>query len=141
VELNPTTGATLRSFNAPDLSQANLAGLAFDGRVLYFVSSNRQLYRLDPDTGEQLGMPTSLPTGHYWGLASLGGYLYALDTQAKDILRLDSATGAIVATLDLDAANPGLLSISGLGEYPATGQLVGWNGVGPIFIDPATGVF
>ncbi len=65
VELHPTTGAVLKTLAAPVSSPSSNQGLAFDGKVLYFLpdATTDLLYRLDPDTGAAVASPVTLPSG------------------------------------------------------------------------------
>ena len=49
-EVNPATGAFVKSFNAP--ARFNKGGIAFDGQYVYYATEfNDTLYKLNPDTG------------------------------------------------------------------------------------------
>ena len=74
-ELNPLTGAVIRSFAAP-INGSIFNGLAFDGKTIFFLSeSNDTLYELDPATGAVIDF-TTLPANTYEGLAAVGGLVY-----------------------------------------------------------------
>src|SRR4029453_6179492 len=101
--------------------------------------SNDRLYRLNADTGEQLGLPIVLPSRTYGGVAVLGGVVYVLDSLNEDLLRVNPDTGA-VTVLDLNALNPGLSLNDALGEFQASGELISATSTGVVFINPATGL-
>ena len=140
-ELNPATGATIRQFSTPVTGPSSWQGLAFDGSVLYFVAdaTTDVLYQLDPNTGAVLAQ-TTLPSGSYDGLAAIGGQVYAMDTGSDKIQVFDPATGSVVKTIDLVAANPGRSFFGGLGEIAGPDALIaGANGYEITLLDPGTG--
>jgi hypothetical protein len=140
VELEPFTGAIIRSFSAPVASGSAFSGLAFDYRTLFFLSdTNDILYELNPDTGAIVDQ-TTLPPRTYGGLAALGGVVYALDSVLDDVLRFDPVSDTVTQTLNLDGINPGLGLNDGLGEVAATGELVGLTSSSVVFFNGSTGI-
>jgi hypothetical protein len=139
-EIDPATGAFLGPLPLPTTSSVFTAGLAFDGRALYFLtnSSTDTLYELDPDTGAILDA-TILPSGNYSGLAALSSGVYVLDSSSDDVRRFDPATNTLGATLDLNGLNPGVSISDGLGELKSTGELIATSFSSLEFFDSSTG--
>ncbi len=91
LELNSTTGATLKSYPLPVPAGAN-AGLAYAGGTVYYIPSNGSaLYELDPDTGGTVeSMPLAgISTSGLSGLAYLNGEVVLLDATANELIFVD----------------------------------------------------
>ncbi|MFN9717180.1 MAG: S8 family serine peptidase [Planctomycetota bacterium] len=124
-ELNPLTGAILRSISTPAAGGGN-AGLAFDGTFIwYIVSASDTLYKIDADTGSvvdtfAVGSPTN---SGFDGLAVMNGYIYLLDPFLTDqIVVFDPVLRRTVSTLLIGALNNLDLS-GGLAPNPARNSL------------------
>ena len=118
VEIDPDDGTVLNTFAAPETLGVN-DGLAFDGLNLWYLSGSwdpETLYKLDPNTGAVRDSFT-LPDDTRDGLAAIGDLIYVANSSAidQDILEVSSASGAVLRTIDVDTANPGLLFSGGLG--------------------------
>lgn len=141
VELNPTSGAELRSFTPPVLNSSGDVGLAFDGQTLYFVSdSNDTLYELNATTGAVLDSKV-LGSGFYGGAAALSGKVYVLNWSGRVVSIYDPITNAVTTGYDLDSVNPLFFTTHGLGNAAATGELVAATTSGSVaFVNATTGV-
>lgn len=156
-ELDPATGAVLRTINGPPSSPRD--GLAFDGESLWHIGSTPNLLsRLDPETGQTLETfalpadPTTSPedpTGNSEirsGLAFLNGLIYISqwDRPVQDIEVFDPAVGEVVRTLDIDGMNPDARQFANSGLAAITGpdRLIVSTGLTQelFFIDPETGI-
>lgn len=91
LELNSTTGATLKSYPLPAPAGAN-AGLAYAGGTVYYIPGNGSaLYELDPDTGgtaDSMSLAGISATG-LAGLAYLNGQAVLLDASANQLIFVD----------------------------------------------------
>src|SRR5205823_966257 len=100
VELNPLTGATIRSFAAPNGTPFGNIGLAFDGQTLYSLSdANNTLYQLNPTTGAVLGS-TVLAAGDYGSVAALGGKVYLLNWVTRVVSIFDPTSNTVTGIYD-----------------------------------------
>lgn len=146
VELDPQTGAELNRFAAPEPTNANGDGLAFDGTSLYYLNGfgTSTLYQLEPNTGAVIHS-TEIPhptTQRYDGLAALNGFIYIMDAINDDILVFDPALGGVGTVLDINAVNPGTNLIGGLAGAKNPDRLVATvaNGRTIVEINPSTGL-
>ena len=146
VELDPQTGAELNRFAAPEPTNANGDGLAFDGTSLYYINGfgTSTLYQLEPNTGAIIHS-TDIPrptTQRYDGLAALNGFIYIMDAINDDILVFDPALGGVGTVLDINAVNPGTNLIGGLAGAKNPDRLVATvaNGRTIVEINPSTGL-
>jgi streptogramin lyase len=75
-KLDPTDGSIVDIFYAPsEIGQAQLAGLTYDGRFLWLSTSNYDLLKIDPSTGQVISSlltTISRPDGLAWD----GSYLW-----------------------------------------------------------------
>jgi hypothetical protein len=140
VELDPTSGAELRSFAPPVANSSGDVGLAFDGQTLFFLSdSNDTLYELNPATGAVLDS-TVLASGFYGGIASLGGKVYVLNWSSRVVSIFDPTTNAVTTGYDLDSVNSLFFTTHGLGNA-STGELVAATTDGSVaFVNATTGL-
>ncbi len=146
VELNPQTGAELNRFAAPEPTNGNGDGLAFDGTSLYYLNGfgTNTLYQLEPNTGAIIHS-TEIPrptTQRYDGLAALNGFIYIMDAINDDILVFDPALGGVGTVLDINAVNPGTNLIGGLAGAKDPDRLIATvaNGRTIVEINPLTGL-
>lgn len=139
LEIDPQTGATLNTFNAPTNFSTGGHGLAFDGTTLYFVDFVSDiLFELNPEDGTVLDS-TQLPSRAYDGVAALNGLIYAIDTGLDDILVFDPVTNTVLNTLDVNAVNPGINFFGGIGE--SEGELIAATSTNEVvFLNPANGL-
>jgi hypothetical protein len=141
IEINPATGAQIRTFNAPVNNSTLASGMAFDGNVLYYIEDTGfgdTLFRLNPDTGALLGSRV-LPTGPYDGLAVLGGLVYAKQPATNQLLVYNPATDSFLPNLPITGLGTSSLT-DGLGEFAAEGTLLARTNLGQLVsINPATG--
>jgi hypothetical protein len=137
-ELNPATGAVIKSVPVPGDTFITM-GLAFDGKTLWFLSDDTDtLYRLNPDTGAVLGS-TALAQGSYQELAALGGLIYVQDMFDGKIYVFDPAASAIVRTITT-TGYPDAFIYDGLGEMTGPDRLLERGLHNELLIvDPATG--
>jgi len=160
--LDPDLGDIGGGYPLPEASESLASGLAYSQGTLYYAVTrdlgDTWLYGLDPETGAVLpSYPLPVPgvLNATWSMGALTGLLYIGDTPAEGgspgqwIREVDPATGALLNTLDLVAANPGFDGVVlGLGSLPDENLLVGWallpdTGApfgGLVEIDPLTGV-
>ncbi|MCG8652401.1 MAG: hypothetical protein MI861_21350, partial [Pirellulales bacterium] len=141
VELDPVTGAIIHQFDAPADVNTGGHGLAFDGTTVFFADLiTDTIYEVDPDTGALLDS-TALPPGVYDGIAAQNGLVYIAQFATDDILVFDPDTNSIVNTLDINASNPGINLIGGLGEIGGPDELIATTTTDEVvFIDPVTGL-
>ncbi|WP_446392245.1 Calx-beta domain-containing protein [Coleofasciculus sp. B1-GNL1-01] len=142
VELNPLTGAEINRFAAPDWVSEGSDGLAYDGNSLFFTNGFDSLWELNPDTGTVIDSDV-IPGGMdaIDGLAALGGKVYLLDYQRKDIIEFDPNSDTVTNILNIDVINSGIDRVGGLGAMTNPNQLLVTNDQDTIFaIDPNTGV-
>jgi hypothetical protein len=117
VEIDPVKGSILAEFPAPS-PQGVADGLAYDGRLVYYLNGSREpdrLYGLDPDTG-MVSSVSNLPESSFRnGLAALDGRIYVLDWSAitQDISVWSPDSDRIVQTIDINGTNPGAPAVSG----------------------------
>ena len=146
VELDPVTGAELNRFAAPEPTNANGDGLAFDGTSLYYINGfgTSTLYQIDPKTGAVINS-TEIPhpaNQRYDGLAALNGMIYIMDSVNDDILVFDPALDGVGAVLDINGVNPGTNLIGGLAGATNPDRLIATvaNGRSIVEINPSTGL-
>ncbi len=146
VELDPLTGAELNRFAAPEPTNANGDGLAFDGTSLYYLNGfgTSTLYQLEPNTGAVIhSADIPHPTNQrYDGLAALNGFIYIMDAINDDILVFDPALGGVGTVLDINAVNPGTNLIGGLAGAANPDRLIATvaNGRTIVEINPQSGL-
>jgi outer membrane protein assembly factor BamB len=146
VRVHPISGAELGRFPAPGGTGGGPDGLGLGGQSLYFVSAagGNTLYEIDAETGVVRDSDAvAIRSGEIDGLAVLGGLVFLLDYGDSDIHVFDPRSDAIVRTLDVDAANPGLELGGGLAAISAPDRLLVTgrdSGNEKVFeIDPARG--
>jgi VCBS repeat-containing protein len=111
-ELDPVSGATIRSFTPPYRSGLFM-GLAYDGKVLYFASNDNDiLFKLNPDTGAVISQ-SLLPATSIFGMASLNGLLYVDQGVNSPILVFDPVSQTIVKQLNITGV--GCCIVHGIG--------------------------
>lgn len=137
-EINPATGATLNTFNAP---YNGYLDLAFDGKVLYAVGHTQNtLWKINPDTGDILAS-AALPAGTYAGLAYVNGLLYSYAI-SPNLRVIDPVTMQITGTLPVVNSTVGAYYEFGQMTGPTAGsnRLLGTGLYDDVIqIDPATG--
>jgi len=141
-ERDPFTGAELRRFEAL-VGAPGFDGLAFDGRSLFYLNSERDIWEVDPDTGARLAYHPLPTSANLAGMTALNGLLYVVDWDSTDILVFDPATDTIADVLDVDGLNPGLpwiTGLQGLGAFHNPDVLLGAAGGYLLELDPATGL-
>ncbi|RZT29024.1 Vgb family protein [Cupriavidus agavae] len=127
--LDPASGKTGRAIDV----QAD-AGTAFDGRYLFQIAE-RQIQKIDPQTGKVVGTIPAPGNGNDSGLAWAEGSLWVGQYQARQIHQVDPETGAILRTIESDRFVTGVTWVDG--------QL--WHGTWEAdrselrHVDPATG--
>jgi hypothetical protein len=141
-EHDPTTGALVNSFAAPQNGTPGNQGLALGPRSLFYIEGNstsspHTLWELDPDTGAVIdfdvvdGAPT---TGPISSLGYLNGKVYIYRGFELPTLVWDPVTDS-VTTLSIPSL--GLLGLTGAEDL---GVLFGVNSNGTIYkIDPNSG--
>src|SRR5262245_3987332 len=128
VELNPTTGAQINSFAAPEIPGTAEVGLAFDGSRLFFINGggSDRLYELNPNTGAVVDSDLLVGgTGSYDGLAVVAGEVYVQDYSSNQILVFDPASDSVTRILNVAAD-----LVGGLAGASAPGALIGLVGGG-----------
>lgn len=146
VELDPTTGAELNRFPAPEATNANGDGLAFNGTSLFFINGfgTSTLYELDPNTGAVLNSTVIPRPGNqrYDALAALNGLIYISDSANDDILVFDPALGGVGTVLDVNGMNPNTNLVGGLAAATNPDRLIATvaNGRTIIEINPVSGL-
>lgn len=134
------TGLVLREFAAPGVSTV-AAGLAINQHGLYYSSSGG-IWRLNPEDGTVLNN-FSTAGATYDGLASLGGFLFAVNSATDSIVKLDSLTGQVISSFNVINTTNGLPFdlLGGLGESTSGAHLIANVGnFGPLVVfDPNTG--
>ena len=146
VELDPTSGAELFRFTAPEPFSGQQDGLAFDGTSLFYLngSGTDTLYQIDPATQTVRDAdPITVGSGEYDGVAVVGGLVYIMDVNAIDIHVFDPATDSIVNTLNINTVNPTVsVLVGGLAGAANPDRLIatetGGNRI--VEIDPLTGL-
>jgi Ca2+-binding RTX toxin-like protein len=145
VELDPRTGAEINRFAAPETTNANGDGLAFDGTSLYYLNGfgTGTLYQLEPNTGAVIHS-TEIPrptNQRYDGLAALNGLIYIMDAANDDILVFDPALDGVGTVLDINGVNPGTNLIGGLAGAKDPDRLIATvaNGRTIVEINPSSG--
>ncbi len=126
-ELNPQTGAVLRSFAAPVQNGFSQTGLGFDGVNLWFIDSGSDaLYKLNPDTGavlDSFNVRTNSNSG-FEGIAVMNGYVYLLDALfVNEIVVFDPILRQVVNRLPVGTLNGGLNLEGGLAANPSRNSL------------------
>ncbi len=90
--------------------EGNGWGLCHDGEVLWMTTGGSMLTRRDPETFEVLGrVPVTLgdrPLFEVNELACVGDHIYGNVFQSDRVVRIDKATGAVVAEIDATPLNP-----------------------------------
>ncbi len=142
-ELNPTTGAVIRSFAAPGIvtSLSAYQGLALGPAGLFYIdgygSTTHTLWELNPDTGAVIDsdiIDAVLPSP-IAGLGYLKGKVYIEQSSTNKILVWDPVSDTLVTTLTVSADLYG-----GLTGAADLNVLFDSNSPGQIFkIDPSTG--
>ncbi len=140
VEINPSTGQQVRSFNAPVNGFSSSVGMAFDGSSLYYIEdtfSSDTLFRINPDTGAVLASRV-LPAGTYDGLAVLKGIVYAKQPTTNQLVRYSPSTDTFLPNLPIIGLTSSLSD--GLGEFALEGSLLARTIAGNLVaINPTTG--
>ncbi|MEX2025941.1 MAG: PQQ-binding-like beta-propeller repeat protein, partial [Pirellulaceae bacterium] len=136
-ELDPDTGAVIRSIPAPG-GAASGAGLAFVGNTLYYAaSSGSAIFELDPTDGaivDQLTLASLGIVGQVGGLAHLNGRLVAQVPSTGTLYFIDTFNDAQVRSVAT-----GLPFLGGLAGGGERGSLFGLHASGQIVeIDAAT---
>ena len=146
VELNPSTGAVINRFAAPEPINASGDALAYDGKSLFFLNGfgTNLLFELNPDTGIVLHA-TEIPrpsNQRYDGLAALAGMIYIQDSFNDDILVFDPASNGVVNVIDVNVVNPGTNLLGGLAGILDPDRLVATvaGGRSVVEINPLTGL-
>lgn len=79
-------------------------GLCYDGDALFMSDGSDRLYRRDPGTFEVLGevavTKDGFPVWRINELECVGGEIYANVFQTTDIIRIEKATGRVLAQID-----------------------------------------
>ena len=79
-------------------------GLCYDGEALFMSDGSDRLYRRDPGTFEVLGevavTKDGFPVWRINELECVGGEIYANVFQTTDIIRIEKATGRVLAQID-----------------------------------------
>ncbi|SIO67254.1 PQQ-like domain-containing protein [Singulisphaera sp. GP187] len=138
-ELDPQSGAELRRFSTPvPADPFGENGLAFDGRVLYYMPHDNtdRLWELDPDTGSVIrSAAVGDGSGQIDGIGAVGGKVYLQDILNHQLVVVDPTTETVVGRLNV-AANlaGGLTGADGPDELVATESFTT-----AVRIDPATG--
>jgi subtilisin-like proprotein convertase family protein len=136
-ELNPDTGAVIRSIPAPG-GAATGAGLAFVGNTLYYAaSSGSAIFELDPSDGavvDQMSLASLGIVGQVGGLAYLNGRLVAQVPTTGTLYFIDTFNDTQVRSVAT-----GLPFLGGLAGGGDRGSLFGLNASGQIVeIDAVT---
>jgi hypothetical protein len=140
LELNPSTGAIVRSIPTPVDTDGGGDGLAYgNGRMFFATISTDTIYEIDPLDGDQIN--SFLGPETWDGIDALGfsgDELYVLDYDASIIYILDPDSGTTVGNL-----TPGV-SISGGGTFAGTRNslfFTGYDSEGAVIyeIDAETG--
>ncbi len=142
-ELDPVTGAVIRSLPLPQALWGHRAGLAFDGTSLFGVSADTEsILQLDPDTGAVVDEdPIGLGFAEYEGAAALNGKVYIFEWDSGDIVEFDPVLDTITNTLDIDQLNNGMQLMGSLAAASNPGVLLSVNDWGEaVEIDPVTGL-
>jgi hypothetical protein len=137
-QIDPETGAIIRTIPSPIPVGGGPDGLAFDGSHLFLINAfhNDHLYEIDPNTGALIS-DTSLNTspGFIDGVAALGGKIYVSNSDTNQILEFDPTSHTVTRVL-----SPGVNLAGGLAGITAPNALVatvGFNSV--VEIDPVSG--
>lgn len=141
VEINPLTGAVIRSIAIPaGLSFGDL-GLATDGKTMFLTADQtKTLYELDAASGTVLDS-FSVATGSYQSnLGVLDGKVYMLDWVSGVVTTIDPVSNTISPGLNWENINNGFFFDDTLGESVATGELVTTTSDYVAFVNPTTGV-
>ncbi len=143
VELNPQTGAEINRFAAPESTSEQNDGLAYGGGDLFFLNGlgSDLLYQLNPDTGQVLDADIfTTGSGNYQGLAVLNDRVYILDAGDADVHVFDPDTDTVISTLDIDATNPALATLTGgISGIGTPDRLLLSDGLNLYEVDPETG--
>ena len=136
-QIDPQTGAIVRTIPSPIPVGGGPDGLAFDGQHLFLVNAyySDDLYEIDATTGA-LESDTNLNSpGYIDGVAALGGKVYVSNSSTDQILEFDPTTDTVTRVLSpgVDLGG-GLAGITGPNALIAT---VGFSTV--VEIDPITG--
>jgi len=108
-------------------------GLTNDGNHLIMSAGTSNIYYLTPDSVKFTRMLAVQDNKGYVGdineLEFIGGYLYANKWLTSEILKIDTATGYVVARLDLSkqaaeakSKYAGAMELNGIAHDPATGR-------------------
>ncbi len=123
--INPATGEA-QWVGATGLTGIIEGDLSFDPTTgelygLYNLSSNqRQLFTVDPTTGEATLLLQLLPGDPSAMAFDSTGQLYVLDTSLQQLLMVNKQTGAVVSMINLSNA---LGTIAGMAFEPTTDEL------------------
>ena len=144
VVINSSTGEVVNTITAPQ-TVGVLNGIAFDGNHIWYIEgiggTQDILYQVDLSGGvissTDLSVDPAVAGNHTFdGLTALNGLIYIQDTTSKRIHVFDSATKAIIQSL-----NPGLPMSGGLAAIQSPDALLASNAeTQTIFeIDPTNG--
>jgi hypothetical protein len=145
VELDPTTGAEIHRFAAPESVSQGPDGLAYDGNSVYYINgfSTHNLWALDPDTGAvRSSTLITAGSGSYDGLAALNGKVYITDYGFGRVLEFDPGSHTVTRTIDVAGLNPGVFLVGGLACITGPNALIATSNFGQrvVEIDLASGL-
>ncbi|AUX45971.1 hypothetical protein SOCE26_074730 [Sorangium cellulosum] len=104
---DPESGKAVRSIDV-----AAHAGTAFDGRHLFQIAEDH-IQKIDPETGRVLATIPAPGGGGDSGLAWAEGTLWVGQYRGRKIHQIDSQTGAILRTIELNRVVTGVTWIDG----------------------------
>lgn len=88
------------------------AGTAFDGRHFYQIAEGK-IQKVDPATGDVLGIVPAPPSVDYAGLTWAEGALWVAEYKGQRILKIDPETGRILRTVQSDRLLTGVTFADG----------------------------
>ena len=113
--IDPDTGDTIASFDAPESHFGGTGGLAQDGSNLFFVGAGRypKIYQLDATTGDVLNEYILWQgSGWYCDAVMLGGELFLLDFYNQALHVIDPVAGRYLRSMPVRSMN-GVTTIGG----------------------------
>ena len=146
------SGAVLAQIPLPAVQYDAYAGLADNGKSLFYIPDNHHdlqptaiLYELDRTTGAVLDsdvLPEPTGSGYLMGCAVLGNTIYLYDTGSGEIVAFDTVSDTVSSRVSFTSVNPGKFLVGDMAAIRGPGRLVAWeastNSI--VEIDPATGV-
>ncbi|MBN2261094.1 MAG: choice-of-anchor D domain-containing protein [Clostridiales bacterium] len=110
--MDPDNGRIIESFFVPFTITGQYEGLAYDGYYLYFVNENGMIYQIDPENQTVISS-YDFEINHIDGLGCSGRYLYAINSFAGILYKIDFTSKTVVSYWKINDYVGGAVSFGG----------------------------